>query len=140
MARLDQSGDWFRRMAPSLDEIEALAVEAYANLPEEFRALSGDIRFHVADFPDEAVVDEMGLESEFDILGLFEGRPVGELLMPATGELPNRIHLYRRPMLDYWAEHEENLGTLVTHVLIHEIGHHFGLSDDDMDTLEAAAE
>lgn len=140
MAKLDHSGDWSRRMAPNLDEIEALAIEAYANLPQEFRALSGDIRFHVADFPDESIVDEMGLESEFDILGLFEGRPVGDLLMPATGELPNRILLYRRPMLDYWAEHEESLGVLVTHVLIHEIGHHFGLSDEDMEALEAAVE
>lgn len=139
MAKLDHSGDWARRMAPCLEEIEALALEAYANLPEEFRALSGDIHFYVAEFPEDSVVEEMGLESPFDILGLFEGRPVGELAVGATGELPNRILLYRRPILDYWAEHEESLGTLVGHVLIHEIGHHFGLSDDDMEALEAKA-
>ena len=140
MARLDQSGDWARRHAPSLEEIEALALEAYAGLPKEFRALSGEIRFFVADFPADAVVEAMDLESPFDILGLFEGRPVGEADVPATGEFPNRILLYRRPILDYWAEHEEALGDLVSHVLIHEIGHHFGLSDDDMERIEAAVE
>lgn len=140
MAKLDQSGDWAWRLAPSLEEIEALALEAYANLPQDFRALSGEIRFYVADFPEDQIVEEMGLESPFDILGLFEGRPVGEQATGSTGEMPNRILLYRRPMLDYWAEHEESLGSLVSHVLIHEIGHHFGLSDDDMEELEAKAD
>ncbi|WP_102961286.1 metallopeptidase family protein [Mangrovicella endophytica] len=135
----DHSGDWGRRLAPSLEEIEALALEAYANLPETFRSLSGEIRFHVADFPEDDVIEEMGLEGPFDLLGLFEGRAVSALATPVTGELPNRILLYRRPILDYWAEHEESLGTLVTHVLIHEIGHHFGLSDSDMEAIEAAA-
>ncbi|WP_200939483.1 metallopeptidase family protein [Aureimonas sp. Leaf454] len=137
VAKLDQTGDWARRMAPSLDEIEALALEAYAGLPESFRALCGEIRFLVADFPEDNVVEEMGLDSAFDILGLFEGRPVADFDVTSTGQLPNRILLYRRPMLDYWAEHEESLGTLVSHVLIHEIGHHFGLSDGDMEALEA---
>ncbi|MBB3948893.1 metallopeptidase family protein [Aureimonas jatrophae] len=136
MGQLDQRNGWSRRLAPSLEEIEALALEAYAQLPAEFRALSGEIRFHVADFPTDDVVEEMSLESPFDILGLFEGRPIGALDTPQTGEFPNRILLYRRPILDYWAEHEESLGTLVAHVLIHEIGHHFGLSDADMEALE----
>ncbi|BDA86787.1 Zn-dependent protease [Aureimonas sp. SA4125] len=139
MARHDQSGDWGRRMAPSLEEIEALALEAYAGLPQEFRRLSGDIQFIVADFPEDSIVEEMGLESAFDILGLFEGRPIGDPGLAVTGEMTNRILLYRRPILDYWSEHEEALGTLVAHVLIHEIGHHFGLSDDDMEELEAQA-
>ena len=73
MADADRSGDWARRRAPGLDEIERLAVEAYAGLPEAFRALSGDIRLHIADFPDDDVVEEMNLESPFDILGLFTG-------------------------------------------------------------------
>ena len=131
---------WRGKMAPGLDDIEALAIEAYAELPEAFRALCGDIRFLVADFPDDDVVKEMELESPFDILGLFEGRGIGELGTPVTGEMPNRILLYRRPLLDYWAEHEETLDCLVRHVLIHEIGHHFGLSDDDMETLEENAD
>ena len=140
MGQLDQAKDWGQRMAPSLEEIEALALEAYAQLPPEFRALSGEIRFYVADFPEDEVVEAMNLESPFDILGLFEGRPVAEIAVGATGEFPNRILLYRRPILDYWAEHEESLGTLVGHVLIHEIGHHFGLSDEDMEALEAQAD
>ena len=130
--------DWTTVMAPGLDVFETLAVEAYEGLPDEFRALCGDIRFLVADFPDDDVIKEMGLESPFDILGLFEGRGVGDLGTPVTGEMPNRILLYRRPILDYWAENEETLGHLVRHVLIHEIGHHFGLSDDDMEAIEEA--
>ena len=130
---------WQECEAPSLAEFEAMAQAAYGDLPDEFRALCGDIRFLVADFPDDDVIKEMGLESPFDILGLFEGRGVGDLGTPVTGEMPNRILLYRRPILDYWAENEETLGHLVRHVLIHEIGHHFGLSDDDMEAIEAAA-
>ncbi|MCD1644388.1 metallopeptidase family protein [Aurantimonas coralicida] len=128
--------DWEGRMAPGLDVIEAIAIKAYDELPAEFRALSGEIRFLIAEFPDDDVVKEMALDSPFDILGLFEGRGIGDLGSPVTGELPNRILLYRRPILDYWAEHEETLGSLVSHVLIHEIGHHFGLSDEDMEALE----
>ena len=101
--------DWTDVMAPVLDVFETLAVEAYEGLPEEFRALCGDIRFLVADFPDDDVIQEMGLDSPFDILGLFEGRGLGDLATPVTGEMPNRILLYRRPILDYWAENEETL-------------------------------
>lgn len=138
---MDSNADprsWETSMAPGLDVIETIAIKAYSELPEEFRALSGEIRFYVADFPDDDVIEEMELQSPFDILGLFEGRAVGDIDSPVTGEMPNRILLYRRPILDYWAEHEETLGTLVSHVLIHEIGHHFGLSDDDMEALEAS--
>ncbi|RFC62577.1 Zn-dependent protease [Fulvimarina endophytica] len=130
---------WFDRQPPSLDAFETMAVEAYRDLPDGFRKLCGEIRFLVADFPDDDVVKEMELESPFDILGLFEGRGIGELDSPATGEMPNRILIYRRPILDYWAEHEERLGDIVRHVVIHEIGHHFGLSDDDMEAIEARA-
>ncbi|MBO0661578.1 metallopeptidase family protein [Jiella sp. MQZ9-1] len=126
--------------APDLEAIEALAVAAYRDLPEDFRALCGDIRFIVADFPGEDVIGEMKLASEFDILGLFEGMPIGEMGVPATGAMTNRILLYRRPILDYWAEHDETLEAIVKHVLIHEIGHHFGLSDDDMYGLEREAD
>ena len=106
-------------------------------MPEEFRALCGEIRFSVDDFPDDDVMRAMDLESPFDILGLFEGRPIGDLGTPVTGQMSNRIFLYRRPILDYWAEHEDTLQAIVTHVLVHEIGHHFGLSDDDMEALDA---
>ena len=117
-----------------------MAERAFAELPEEFRALVGEVRFFVADFPDDDVVRELEADSPFDILGLFHG--VGMAHAPATattGAMPNAIWLYRRPILDYWAEHDETLGTIISHVLVHEIGHHFGLSDDDMEALEAAA-
>jgi len=126
--------DWTNAVSPTLDEIEALAREAFAGLPEEFRALTGDVVFMVQDFPDEDVIDDMELETEFDILGLFSGPD----LAAREGGSPHQtmIFLYRRPILDYWAEHPEPLGHIVRHVLIHEIGHHFGLSDDDMEAIE----
>jgi predicted Zn-dependent protease with MMP-like domain len=139
MANVDLTRDWANRFSPSLGELEALVLEAYAHLPEEFRALTGEVMILVEDFPTEEIVDDLALESEFDLLGLFEGRPVGEQLIPQTGESANRVTLYRRPILDYWAEHEETLGEIVTHVLIHEIGHHFGLSDADMERIEMEA-
>ena len=126
--------------APSLDVIERLGRAAYAGLPEKFRALCGDIAFFVADFPEQDVLDDLNAQSEFDILGLFTGIGLAhDEAIAATGRMPNAIYLYRRPILDYWAEHRETLEAIVTHVLIHEIGHHFGLSDADMDALERDA-
>jgi predicted Zn-dependent protease with MMP-like domain len=126
--------------APSLDDIEAMARDAFAALPDAFRKLCGDVQIRVADFPDEDVVRDMELESEFDILGLFQGVGLAHHgAIEQTGEMPNMVWLYRRPILDYWAEHEETLGAIVSHVLVHEIGHHFGLSDDDMEAIEGAA-
>ena len=129
--------NWTDAVSPTLDEIETLAREAFAGLPEEFRALTGDVVFMVQDFPDKDVVDDMELETEFDILGLFSGPD----LAAREGGSPHQtmIFLYRRPILDYWAEHQEPLGHIVRHVLIHEIGHHFGLSDDDMESIEERA-
>ncbi len=136
MARIDQTGDWGERLSPSLSEMESLVLEAYAHLPEQFRVLSGDVIIVVEDFPDDQTMDDLSLESPFDLLGLFEGRSLADRTDPATGEEPNRVTLFRRAILDYWAENEETLNEIVTHVLIHEIGHHFGLSDDDIDKLE----
>ena len=127
-------------MAPSLEDLEALAVASYAALSDDFRKLTGEILFRVAEFPESDVLDELGVESEFDILGLFQGVGMAHgAAVAETGRMPNMIWLYRRPILDYWAEHQESLGTIVTHVLVHEIGHHFGLSDDDMEAIETAA-
>jgi len=129
--------EWKTAKAPEIDDIEAMATVAYAELPADFRALTGDIEIRVSEFPDEDVVKEMELESDFDILGLFVGTGLAhDSAVPETGRLPNRVWLYRRPILDYWAEHDETLGDIVTHVLVHEIGHHFGLSDDDMYDIE----
>jgi predicted Zn-dependent protease with MMP-like domain len=128
--------DWTGAHAPTLDEIEKLAVEAFAGLPEEFRSLTGDIVFMVQEFPEKDVIDEMDLESEFEILGLFSGPDLADLEGGSHAPQQTMIFLYRRPILDYWAEHAEPLGHIVRHVLIHEIGHHFGLSDDDMESIE----
>jgi predicted Zn-dependent protease with MMP-like domain len=136
MARLDLTDDWRERQAPTISVFESLAIEAYGNLPEEFRALAGNLVIEITDFPDDEVFDDMALETPFDLLGLFEGEGLTERFTVETGDLPNKITLFRRPILDYWAENEETLGDIITHVLIHEIGHHFGLSDDDMQTIE----
>jgi predicted Zn-dependent protease with MMP-like domain len=131
------STTWATLSAPSLDDLERLAGEAYATLPDEFRKLVGDVEIRVADFPENEVLDDLGLESEFDLLGLFQGTGLAHSAStPYTGQMPNRIWLYRRPILDYWAEHEEALGAIIVHVLVHEIGHHFGLSDEDMQRIE----
>jgi predicted Zn-dependent protease with MMP-like domain len=140
MARSNQTADWANRLSPSLGEIESLAIEAYAHLPETFRALCGDITIQVSEFPDDQIIEDMGLESPFDLLGLFEGTGIGERFSLQTGEQPNRITIYRRAVLDYWAAYEAALGDIVAHILIHEIGHHFGLSDEDMERIEASVE
>lgn len=126
------------RHAPSLEDFEILADEAFTQLPQTFRALCGEILIRITDFPDEDVLEDMEIESPYDLLGLFVGTGLAHQGGIATGDMPNMIWLYRRPILDYWAENEETLGHLVAHVLIHEIGHHFGLSDDDMEAIESA--
>ena len=125
--------------APSITDIEGLAAEAFAGLPAEFHALCGAIVFKIEDFPTDDVLDEMDAEP-FDLLGLFQGIGMAQdQAVPATGRMPNMVFLYRRAILDYWAENDETLGTVVTHVLVHEIGHHFGLSDADMEAIERQA-
>ena len=122
--------------APSISDIEELAAEAFRGLPADFRALCGEVMISVADFPTEEVQKEMDA-GPFDLLGLFQGIGLAhDAAVPETGRMPNMVFLYRRAILDYWAEHEETLGAIVTHVLVHEIGHHFGLSDDDMYAIE----
>ena len=131
---------WRPVRAPSLDEFEILASEVFRHLPRKFRDLCTDVVIRVDDFPSDEVLKEMGAESEFDLLGLFHGVGLPFRAESAPMQMPNMIWLYRRPILDYWAEHEETLGAIVKHVLVHEIGHHFGLSDADMASLERAAE
>jgi predicted Zn-dependent protease with MMP-like domain len=133
--------DWAGREAPSLDDIEGIARQSFSALPDTFRTLCGAVEIRVTEFPETDVLDDLDLESEFDILGLFEGVGLAQDdAVGRTGQMPNRVWLYRRPILDYWAEHEETLGAVVSHVLVHEIGHHFGLSDDDMEAIESSAE
>lgn len=128
-------------MAPTLQDLEQLADVAFAGLPEAFRALSAGVIIRIEDFPDADTLRAMECETPFDLLGLFHGLGLAQQGdSPVTGQFPNLVYLYRRPILDYWAEHEETLGDIVTHVLVHEIGHHFGLSDEDMEAIEAATD
>jgi predicted Zn-dependent protease with MMP-like domain len=128
---------WRPVKAPTLAELEVMAEEAFRRLPQRFRALCDGLVIRVEDFPTDEVLDELGAQTEFDLLGLFQGVGLPFRSESAPVQMPNMIWLYRRPILDYWAEHEETLGNIVTHVLVHEIGHHFGLSDDDMAAIEA---
>jgi predicted Zn-dependent protease with MMP-like domain len=126
--------------APTLDDIEALADAAYAAMPSRFTRLCEGLVIRVEDFPEDEVLEEMDCESEFDLLGLFRGQGMAQTgHVGATGDPPNMIWLYRRPILDYWADSEDTIAEIVTHVLVHEIGHHFGLSDADMEEIEAKA-
>ena len=129
---------WHGAKAPSLGELETLAEAAFRRLPQKFRALCEGLVIRVEDFPTEDALDELDAESEFDLLGLFQGVGLPFRSESAPGQMPNMVWLYRRPILDYWAEHDEALGAIITHVLVHEIGHHFGLSDGDMAAIEAS--
>ena len=131
---------WRGLTAPSMADIEAMAADAYSRLPERFQVLCEGLVIRVEDFATEEVLDSMQIDGEFDLLGLFQGVGLPFQQPSAPPQMPNMIWLYRRPILDYWAEHEETLGDIITHVLVHEIGHHFGLSDDDIEAIEAAAD
>ncbi len=124
---------------PTLADLEAVAREAYASIPGELRRYVHDVVIRVEEFPDDETLEELDCESPFDLLGLYRGV---DLTRKSTQDAPqdlDMIFLYRRPILDYWCEEGEDLTHLVRHVLIHEIGHHFGLSDDDMERLELEA-
>ena len=126
--------------APSAADIERLARAALARIPEPFASHLADVVLIVEDFADEETLDAMGIEDPFDLSGLYHGRPVGEKSAFDSGALPDRIHLYRRAILDEWAATDVTLDELVHHIVVHEVGHHFGLSDDDMHALEDGAE
>ena len=128
--------DWARIEAPSIDEFEHRARKRSGRPANASRAMCGDIPFAVQEFPDDDVIADMDLESEFDILGLFQGDNLAAREGRGGRPEPTMIFLYRRPILDYWAEHQGALGDIVRHVIIHEIGHHFGLSDEDMEEIE----
>jgi predicted Zn-dependent protease with MMP-like domain len=131
---------WRPVKAPSLAALEVLAEGVFRHLPRKFRALCEGVVIQVDDFPSEEVLDELKAETEFDLLGLFQGTGLPFRSESAPVQMPNMIWLYRRPILDYWAEHDETLGAIIKHVLVHEIGHHFGLSDGDMEAIEDAAD
>ena len=123
---------------PSADEIEAIARATLRALPEQFAQSLGDIVLLVEEFADEATLEAMEIEDPFDLTGIYEGVPLTERSVTQSGTLPEQIRLFRRPILDEWASGDDTLEHLVTHVLVHEVGHHFGLSDEDMHALEDA--
>jgi predicted Zn-dependent protease with MMP-like domain len=131
---------WRGASAPTLAQFEMMAIEAFRRLPETFRLLCADLVIKIDEFATDEVLDHLGAQSEFDVLGLFQGVGLPFRSESAPTHMPNMIWLYRRPILDYWAEHDDTLGEIVTHVLVHEIGHHFGMSDADMEAIERAAD
>ena len=128
-----------RRTPPSADEFEALARTALDTIPARLRRHIADVVLRIEDFPDEETCEEMGLASEFDLLGLYRGVDLARRSVLDTPQELDMIFLYRRPILDYWCETGEDLAHVVRHVLIHEIGHHFGLSDAQMEAIEREA-
>jgi len=135
MAYWDKSGDWGRRLAPTLAELESLARLAFARLPEKLRLLCRDVEVFLADFADDAVLDEMGMESPFELLSLFEGPGIGRRFFfspEAEAAGGGIICLFRRPILDYWAENDETLEDIITYLLVHELSRPFGLNEEDV--------
>lgn len=125
--------------APDAAVLEALARDALARIPEPFATHLADVVLLVEEFADDETLEAMGIEDPFALTGLYHGRPVGEKSAFDSGGLPDRIHLYRRAILDEWVDTGVSLQALVAHIVVHEVGHHFGLSDDDMHALEDAA-
>ena len=131
------SEDWAGRLAPSLDDLAALAEAAFAALPQPFRRLAGEARMLVEDFADDETLDQMGIEDPFELTGLYQGVSLAERsVLDPVPHIPH-VRLFRRPILDEWAERGDvTLGELITNVVVHEIGHHFGLSDADIHAAE----
>ena len=126
--------------APSLDDFAALARQAFDDLPADFRRQVGDVVFRVDDFASEVVLDDLGIEDPFELTGLYQGVDLGRRSFLDPAPQPSMVFLYRRPILDEWCERGDvSLGDLIAHVLVHEIGHHFGLSDDDIHRIEDEA-
>jgi predicted Zn-dependent protease with MMP-like domain len=137
---MNRSGapDWSDLRAPSLEAFANLAEAAFAALPERFRQLTGDVQFRVQDFAEDAVLDDLGIEDPFELSGLYQGVSRMHRGVLSAAPMASMVFLYRRPILDEWAERGDvALGELVAHVLIHEIGHHLGLSDEDIDAIQA---
>lgn len=132
------SGDWADRRAPSLEDFDALARAAFEALPAAFRARCGNVVFHVADFADEEILDDLEIDDPYELTGLYEGVDLTAETIDAPAG-PHHVHLYRHPLLAEWIDNgETTLGALIRHVVVHELGHHFGLSDEAMHAIEDA--
>jgi predicted Zn-dependent protease with MMP-like domain len=131
---------WQDASAPTLADFEAIAAAAWERLPAQFREKASDVLIRVDDFATADVLQSLGIESPFDLLGLYQGVSLNNRSVMDLPRQPDMVFLYRRAILEEWADSEETLGDLITHVLIHEIGHHFGFSDADMSALEASTD
>ncbi len=134
----DQNG-WRDALAPSLADFESLAATAWNRLPAHFRQVCGDVVIRIEDFAAEDVLDSLDIEDPFDLMGLYQGVSLAQKSVLDPPREPDMVFLYRRAILDYWTDGEDTLGEIITHVLVHEIGHHFGFSDEDMEDIEAEA-
>jgi predicted Zn-dependent protease with MMP-like domain len=131
--------DWKSAKAPTLSDLEAIAAAVWERLPGEFRSVCGDLVIRVEDYALDEVLDELDIESPLDLLGLYQGVSLDKKSVSDLPREPDMVLLFRRAILDYWADGEESLGEIITHVLVHEIGRHFGFSDADMEEIEAQA-
>jgi predicted Zn-dependent protease with MMP-like domain len=127
---------WQHATAPTLADFEAMATEAWEKIPADFRALAGDVVIRVEDFATDDILDDLGIADPLELTGLYQGTSLIRQSVSDLPRQPDMVFLYRRPILDEWADGEEELGHLIAHVLIHEIGHHFGFSDEDMHAVE----
>jgi predicted Zn-dependent protease with MMP-like domain len=130
------STNWTTATAPTLADFEALAQAAWNELPAEFRSLAGDVVIRIEDFATDDILDELDIEDPFELTGLYQGVSLDRQSVADVTREPEMVFLYRRAILDEWASGDEELGHLIAHVLVHEIGHHFGFSDDDMEAVE----
>lgn len=128
------------QVAPDAATIEAMARDAMARIPAPFAEHLTDVVLLVEEFADDETLDALEIDDPYDLTGLYNGRPIGEKSAFDSGAMPDRIHLYRRAILDEWVATGVDLPTLVHHIVVHEVGHHFGLSDDDIHALEDSAE
>ena len=131
--------DWRTATPPTLADFEIMAAAAWERIEPEFREVCGDLVIRVEDFALDEVLDELGIDSPFDLMGLYQGLSLDKKSVLDAPREPDMVFLYRRAILDYWTESGEPLGDIITHVLVHEIGHHFGFSDADMEEIEAQA-
>ena len=134
---MQDHSDWKNAAAPSLAIFETLAGAAWSRLPSEFRQMCGDVVIRVEDFALEEVLEGLDIDDAFDLMGLYQGVSLEKKSVADQPAEPDMVFLYRRPILDFWADGDDSLGDIITHVLVHEIGHHFGFSDDDMEAIEA---
>ncbi|MGE5501024.1 MAG: metallopeptidase family protein [Ignavibacteriales bacterium] len=129
---------WSRQTPPTLDDIAEIADAAFNTLPPHLRALAGEVIFQITDFADEETLEALGIDNPYELTGLYQGVDLSRRSVMDPQRMPPMVFLFRRPILDEWMELEDvSLEELVTHVLIHEIGHHFGLSDDAIAEIEA---